>query len=221
VGVGVTSARRGYNGTSPGVLEVFTPEEAPGMDDASQVLTYGVGGNFAFIDDLRNPTRGVHARVDAVQVDSRTGGDFDFLQVRAEGRGYIPVASKRRVIALRALVHSTDPIKDDAVIPFYRLPEAAGGETNFAAYRSHRFSDRYLAVAHIEYRWLLLEKLWVLGLAELGEVASSGNRMRIADVHESYGGGLRVSLREDTVARFQIATGTEGLRAALTLNGDF
>jgi len=220
-GFGVTSARRGYNGTSPGVLEVFTPEEAPGMDDASQVLTYGVGGNFAFIDDLRDPSSGVHARFDAGQVDSRTGGDFDFLQVRAEGRAYVRVASKRRVVALRGLVHTIDPIRDDAVIPFYRLPEAASGETNFAAYRSHRFSDRYLALAHVEYRWLLLQRVWVLGMAEIGEVASSGNRLRIADVHESYGGGLRVALREDTVARFQLATGTEGLRAALTLNGDW
>ncbi len=219
-GYEVTSARRGYNGKYPGVLEVFPPDAAPGIDDASQVLTYGLGGNLALVDDLRDPSSGLHLRAQARQVDSRAGGDFDFLQVNVEARGYIPVFSKRRVLAIRGVHQSVDPIKDDATIPFYRLPEAASG-ANFAAYRSHRFTDRYLALAHVEYRWLIMGRLWALGLAELAEVASSGDRLRIADVHESYGGGLRFAFADDAVARLQVATGAEGLRAALTLNGDF
>ncbi len=219
-GYDITSARRGYNGSSPGVLEVFTPAEAPGINDASQALSFGLGGELALVADRRDPTSGVHGRFEARKVNAQGGGDFNLWQFRLEARGYIPIASKRRVLALRALHHSIDPVRDDAVIPFYRLPEAAG-LTNFAGYVTHRFVDRHLVLAHAEYRWLIMDRLWALGLAEVGEVASSASRLRMSDVHESYGGGIRYAFREGAVARLQIATGTDGLRAALTLNGDF
>ncbi len=219
-GYDVTSARRGYNGSSPGVLEVFSPAEAPGIDDASQAFSYGLGGDLALVADRSDPTSGVHGRFEARKVNAQGGGDFNLWQFKLEARGYVPVASKRRVIALRALHHSVDPVRDDAVIPFYRLPEAAG-LTNFAGFSSHRFVDRHLVLAHAEYRWLIADRLWALGLAEVGEVASSASRLRMSDVHESYGGGLRYALREGAVARLQVATGTDGFRAAVTLNGDF
>ena len=60
--------------------------------------------------------------------------------------------------------------------------------------------------------------VWAWGGSERSVDVS---RLRIADVHESYGGGLRFAFREGAVARLQIAQGSEGLRAAVTLNGDF
>ncbi len=219
-GYDITSTRNGYNGSSPDLLDVFTLAEAPGMSDASQALSYGVGGDLALVADRVDPTSGVHGRFEVRKLNSQGGGDFNLWQVHLEARGYIPVASKRRVVALRALHQSIDPVRDDAAIPFYRLPEAAG-TTNFAAFSSRRFIDRHLVLAHAEYRWLIMDRLWALGLAEVGEVASSASRLRVADVHESYGGGLRFAFREGAVARLQIATGTDGLRAALTFNGDF
>jgi len=90
-----------------------------------------------------------------------------------------------------------------------------------AGFTPNRFADRHLVIGHAEYRWILTGRLWALALAEIGEVASSASRLRIADVHESYGGGLRFAFREGAVARLQIAQGSEGLRAAVTLNGDF
>jgi hypothetical protein len=214
-----TSVRRGWN-DSPGVLDVFTLPEVPGMLDATSVVSFGLGGDLALVDDLRDPSAGVHGRAEARQFHALSGGDFDFRRYHLEGRAYVPVFSARRVIALRAVHQSVDPIDDGAGVPFYHLPEAAD-EARFAGYAAHRFMDRHLALAHAEYRWLIWDRLWALGLAEVGEVASSLDRLRIADVHESYGGGLRFAFSESSVARLQVAKGSEGISAYVTFKEDF
>ena len=218
-GFEASSARGGYNGGTD-VLDRLTLAEAPGLFGQSRRVSFGVGGDFATLDNLKNPSRGAETRIEVRQVHSLSGGDFDFRRYRFEARAYLPVFSARRVIALRAVQQSVAPLRDAATIPFYLLPESAG-ETHFAAYSGHRFTDRHLALAHAEYRWLVWRRVWVLGLAELGEVASRANRLRFADVHESYGGGVRLAFSETSVARLQIARGSEGIAAHLSLDGDF
>jgi hypothetical protein len=212
-----TSARRGWN-DSPGLLDRFTLAETPGMLDASKVVSFGVGGNLALVDDLRDPTAGVHARAEARQFHG--GDDVDFRRFHLEGRAYDPVFSDRRVIALRALHQSVHRVGDSGVVPFYYLPETVDG-ARFAGYAAHRFRDRHLGVLHAEYRWLIWERLWALGLAELGQVATEAKAFRIRDAHESYGGGLRFAFGSTSVARLQVAKGNEGLTAYVIFKEDF
>ncbi|MEO6461747.1 MAG: hypothetical protein ABIP29_01595 [Candidatus Eisenbacteria bacterium] len=214
-----TSVRRGWN-DSPGLLDRFDLVEAPGMLDESKVVSFGLGGDLAVLDDPRDPSSGIHARAEVLQFHALSGGDFDFRRTHLEARAYVPVFSARRVIALRAVHQSVDPIDDGAAIPFYHLPDTAD-EARFAGYAAHRFMDRHLAVAHAEYRWLIWDRLWALGLAEVGEVAPSASSLRVADVHESYGGGLRFAFSENSVARLHVAKGSEGISAYVTFKEDF
>lgn len=211
-----TSARRGWN-DGPGLLDVFAPAQAPGMLDHTSYLSFGAGGDYAAVDDLRDPSAGVHFRAAA----RRFAGDAaDFNRFDVEARGYLPVFSARRVLAVRALHQGVHPADSAGPLPFYLLPEAAD-VGRFAGYAAHRFMDRHLALAHIEYRWLIWDRLWALGLAEVGAVAPSAAALRLADGHESYGGGLRFAFSTTSVARLQVAKGNEGISAYVTFKEDF
>jgi hypothetical protein len=218
-GFASTSARRGYN-DSPGLLDRLPLAALPGMLDETQVLSYGLGGDLAALDDGRDPSLGVHGRAEVRQVRSVGDGDLDYRRLHLEARAYVPVFSARRVIALRAVHQSVDPADDSAPVPFFHLPES-GDATRFAGYAAHRFADQHLALGHAEYRWLIWDRLWALALAEVGEVAPSAGALRLRDIHESYGGGLRYAFSERAVVRLSVAKGSEGLAAYLTLKEDF
>ena len=212
-------ARRGYNG-NPAVLDQPALAQTAGMLQHSELISLGAGGNFAALDNLRDPSRGVEGRIDVRQVHVLESGDFDFWRYHFEARAYVPVFSRRRVIAVRALQHSVAPLKDSATLPFYVLPESEG-VTHFAAYSGHRFTDRHLMILHTEYRWLVWDRLWAFGLAEFGEVASRSDRLRLDAMHGSRGGGLRFAFTPTSVVRLQMAHGSEGFAAYAMLNEDF
>ncbi|MGH7724036.1 MAG: hypothetical protein ACREOU_01270 [Candidatus Eiseniibacteriota bacterium] len=218
-GVGTTSARRGYNG-SPGVLDVFPEDQVPFMLDATQIYSYGVGADLASVDDMRDPSVGVHARAEVEEVRSFNDSEINFRRWHLEARAYVPVFSKRRVLAFRGLHQIVDPSGDPSTIPFYYLPESSD-DGRFAAYKAHRFSDRHLLIGHAEYRWRIWDRLWALAQAEIAEVAGASDQIRIADVHESYGGGLRYAMTDRSMARLSIASGAEGLVIFISLKEDF
>jgi hypothetical protein len=213
------SARRGWN-DSPGVLDVFPLAEVPGMLESFTAFSVGAIGDLAAVDDLRDPASGIHLRAEARQVLPQSDTDYDHQRYHLEARAYLPVFSKRRVLAARALHQSVHPPTSTTALPFYWLPESAD-VSRFAAYPAHRFMDRHLALAHLEYRWLIWDRLWALGLAEVGQVAHSAEGLGMNDVHESYGGGLRYAFSSSSVVRVQVAKGSEGVSAYVTLKEDF
>ena len=219
VGYSGESTRRGYN-DGPSAFDLFTPGDTPFLGHRSQVVSYGLGGDLAAVDDLRNPTRGAHARAEVREVKGVDDTHIEYRQWHLEARGYLPVFSRRRVLAASLLDRQVDGGNGSPQVPFYRLPESAN-ETRFLAYSSHRFRDRHLVIAQAEYRWEVWNRVWGVALAQLGEVASRADRLRMADVHESYGGGFHVGLSETSTARLEVAKGSEGLAVNLEVGGDF
>jgi outer membrane protein assembly factor BamA len=214
------SPRRGYKGR-PLLEDVFAPAGVPYEHRATQEFLYGVVGNFAALDDGRDPSRGVHGRVEARRATGVRSGDPDYDQWRAEARAYVPVFAKRRVIAVRGVYSGVEPRGSaTTTMPFYRLPQSEG-TSHFAGYISERFRDRQLMLARIEYRWGILYRLSVLGLYEIGEVAPRIGAFRLSDTHASYGGGLRLGLSDEATLRFELANSVEGLHAVFVLGSDF
>ncbi len=208
----------GYHG-EPHLAEVFPPASAPYAQQTTEDIWYGVAGDFATLDDARDPSLGFHLRADVRRVDLVRSGDPDYSQWRVEGRAYLPVFAKRRVMVVRGVYTGVDP-GGDASLPIYRLPRSEG-TTQFAGFASERFRDRQLMVARFEYRWLILFRLSALALYELGEVAPSAGAFTGAGVHVSYGGGLRFALSAQSVVRFELANSVEGLHAVVALGSDF
>jgi surface antigen Omp85-like protein len=214
------SQRRGYK-AQPLLENVFEPTSAPFEHQTSEELWYGVSGDLAALDDGRDPSRGVHGRLDLRRARGLRSSDPDYYQWQVEGRAYIPVFAKRRVIAVRGVYMGVEPSGGTTTImPFYRLARS-GGASRFAGYASDRFRDRQLMLARIEYRWAILYRLSALGLYELGEVAPHAGSFSLRGTHGSYGGGLRLGLSNMAALRFELAKSVEGLHPILALGSDF
>jgi len=216
-GVGIGG---GYHGT-PLAENVFTPAEVPFLTDGSRVAWYGLGGDFAAIDRVDEPSLGVHLLGEARKYKSVDGTNLNYNFWRGEARGYLPVLSARRVIGLRLVYEGVDPHAGSAPVPFYRLPESTGSD-RFAAFASHRFRDQELILAHAEYRWIIWDhRVWALLLAQAGEVAHHRDDFTMDSSHTSVGGGFRGRLSPTTIGRLEVAHGDEGWQVNLNLKGDF
>jgi hypothetical protein len=210
---------RGYQAT-PRLEDVFPPGSLPFAGRGTRELLYGVTGDFATLDDARDPSIGWHGRAEwrrAVGVRDR---DPDFDRWLLEGRAYAPVFAKRRVIALRGVYAGIAPAGATTTLPFYRLVES-DGPLLFAGYPSHRFRDRQLLLGRIEYRWEVWNRIRAVGLYELGEVAPRTSAFTARAARWSYGGGLRYGLTDESALRFEVANSVEGIQATLTMQSAF
>ena len=213
------SPGRGHHG-QPLLQDVFLPGAVPFEAQTTQEFWYGVNADLAALDEGRDPSRGVHARVDLRRAAGRRAGDPDYDRWRVEGRAYLPVFAKRRVIAVRGVYSGVVPRGSTTILPFYRLM-GSEGTSRFAGFASERFRDRQLMLARIEYRWAILHRISALAMYELGEVAPRLESFSLSDAHTSYGGGLRMGLSEEATFRFELAKSAEGLHAFIALGGDF
>ena len=212
------SPRQGYKGT-PRLEEIFPPGSLPGNHRATEELLFGVTGDFAALDDGRNPSSGVHARGEFRRATGLRDQDPDYNQWLVEGRAYAPVFAKRRVLALRGVYTGVDP-SGGSVMPFYRLIQT-DATLRFAGYPSHRFRDEKLLLGRIEYRWELWHSIRAIALYELGEVAPDAKAFTARAARWSYGGGVRYGLSEDATFRFEVAKSVEGLLANLAVERGF
>ena len=217
-GYSTMSPRRGYNGTP--LLESVFPTDVPYNHATSREMLYGVGGDLAVLDDPRDPSLGVHGRFELRHAAGLRDRDPDYNLWLLEGRAYLPVFAKRRVIAVRCVYTGVEPTGGTEVLPFYRLARS-DGTIRFAGYATDRFRDRQLAIARIEYRWPLLHTVDAVALYELGEVASRAAGFTLAAAHKSYGGGLRLGMSDKAAFRVEVAKSAEGLESMLRLTSDF
>lgn len=223
VGISDAYIDRGYNGSGAHrAVETFDPAEVPFLTRGSRVKSYGAGGQFAVLNDVHQPSRGIHFLGEARHVTSADDdSDLRFDSWRAETRGYVPVFSPRRVIALRGVLQGVDPEAGSEAIPFYRLPVAVK-QNRFSGYSGDRFRDRRLALLHAEYRWLIwASRMYAFAMAQRAQVAPTNHALRWADMHEAYGGGLRYHISDSQNARLEVAKGSRGMTIDLELDAEF
>ena len=147
--------------------------------------------------------------------------DPDYVQWRLDGRAYLPVFAKRRVIAMRAVYAGVDaPGGLETALPFYRLAESEGAN-RFAGYPTGRFRDRQLLLGRLEYRWAILFRMSAVAFYEAAEVAPRTSTFRLADAHTAWGGGLRLARSEGVAMRAELGKSTEGFKFSLLLGSDF
>jgi hypothetical protein len=203
------SNRDGEDGV-PGIEHEFGPaDQVPYLTESTSVIQYGAELALGKLDRPQPFARGVEGRGEVWLVNDLDGGNLSWVEWRAEGCAYLPFFAARRVLALRALYASAEPESDSPAVPFYRLPTTTGQE-RFLSFDSGRFRDQRLALSQVEYRWWIWEKMWAVGFAQLGWVASEASSLAMTNVQESYGGGIRLILTPDFLYRLDIAHGPEG-----------
>jgi len=217
-GYSAMSPRRGYQGT-PRLEEIFPPGSLPGNHRATEEALFGLTGDFASLDDTRNPSAGVHARGEFRRATGLRAQDPDYNQWLVEGRAYAPVFAKRRVLALRGVYTGVRPT-GGSVMPFYRLVQTDAA-FRFAGYPSRRFQDLQLLLGRVEYRWELWHSIRAVALYELGEVAPDARAFTARAARWSYGGGVRYGVSEEETFRIEVAKSVEGLQATLAVERGF
>jgi hemolysin activation/secretion protein len=98
-------------------------------------------------------------------------------------------------------------------VPFFLMPTLGGGDY-LRGYSSYRFRDRNALLLQAEYRWAVHPMLDVAGLYEAGTVSPTVHGLRIKDMAQSVGGGIRVHSKTSGLLRVDLARGRDGLKLA-------
>jgi hypothetical protein len=212
--------RSGDRSTKPSIEEVFDPVfGAPGLFTD---FTYYRPRGYIEIDyrtthnlparerprfGTTYATSGGFYRADYTRYIEKDLDTFDFDRVDVELDQFIPLARANWVIALRALVSTTD-INDNDQIPFFLLPSLGGG-SELRGYPNFRFTDRNRMLLTAEYRWTPSKFMDMAIFYEVGKVAAKRGDLDFNDLHDSYGIGVRFHAPRITALRFDVAHSDE------------
>jgi outer membrane protein assembly factor BamA len=205
------SSNRVFGGTDSRfreTQEVFP--DLPGFARGAEMI-----GPLAFVElDTRDqpsrPRKGTFTSFTVTSYDALGGGDFGFLNYRLDARGYVPLGTTRRVLALRLLGLFNDP-KGGSEIPFFRLARIGDTQT-LRGYDSFRFYGRNALAANVEYRFDLIPGIGALLFTDFGQVFNRRSELNAANLHATYGGGVEFSSKRSTVFRVLVAKSPEGMR---------
>jgi AAA family ATP:ADP antiporter len=191
----------GTSGTS--IERLFTPGNTAGLGASPMYLRSHA---FAEVDWRESPgytRRGGLYRVDWSDYHQTNTGLYTFRQLDAEVDQFVPVLRENWVIALRALVSSTDATAGNTV-PYFLMPDL-GGSRHLRGYPSWRFRDRNRILLTGEYRWTAGQFVDMALFLDAGKVAARWSDVDLDDLKKSYGIGIRFHTATATVLRFELA----------------
>ena len=188
--------------------EVFSPETTPGLGTATDFIKVQASAAFDWRDNPSYPHSGGRYEVVAAKFDDHDLGQFDFYRVDVHLQHYIPLASRYRVLAFRAIGAFTDADGGQSV-PFYLQP-TLGGHRDLRGFRESRFRDHNTLLLGAEYRW---QAWWALDGAlfvDAGTVAPARRDLSLSNMDVSYGVGFRFHSNSALTGRLDLAFSREG-----------
>jgi len=167
-----------------GLLEIQRPNGWDGAD----VVALGAALVHDGRDHVFYPTRGWWMRAGTDVALTSLGSDDAFAEHSLDLRRYQRLGERGPILAVRALArHSTGNV------PFDLLP-ALGGAQLLRGFFGGRFRDRTLYAVQSELRVGHWRRLGAVGFVEAGRVTAGLDALSIADLHVSYGFGVRFQL---------------------------
>lgn len=188
--------------------EVFSPATTPGLETETEFMKVKASAAFDWRNNAAHPQSGGRYEVTATRFDDFELRQFDFYRLDVDVQQYIPLASRYRVLALRAAGAFTTA-DDGQSVPFYLQP-TLGGHADLRGFRESRFRDNNTLLVGAEYRW---EAWWALDAAlfvDAGTVAPSRQQLSLRNTEVTYGVGFRFHSNKAVVARLDLAFSREG-----------
>jgi hypothetical protein len=203
----------GTNDSLAQTAAVFTPEQAPGIDQQSNYLLAGCSLAFDYRQTPGDPRKGAYAFLGYERYHAQDGNQFSFHRVYATAEQYIPFLNRKRVIALRQSTtlsyHDTDQ-----VVPFY-LQATLGSDADLRGFRRDRFYDENSIVFNAEYRWEITSGFDMAVFGDAGKVFDRPWNISLSDLETSAGFGFRFKNRERVTVRLDTGFSREGVRVWL------
>src|SRR5262249_50550854 len=172
---------------------------APGVS----TQTPFVHSDLSLVADSRDhpghPTIGGIYRATAAVYSDRDSGAYSFRRYEAEASQFVPLFTRKWVLALHGWGVFSDT-SGDAVVPFYLMP-SIGGKNTLRGFFSYRFADNDMQTVNVESRWALLTHMDIAVFADEGQVAHRAADLGFHDTHMSYGGGVRFHNATSTLLR--------------------
>jgi len=170
----------------------------------------------------RRPYLGTEVLVQLDYTHDLNGRRFRYGRYVAELRQYLPVGvfPTTRRLALRAHLEQVAPMLGGTAVPFYQQP-GLGGQSSLRGYEFNRLQDEGALLVSAEYRYPIWMNLDAVVFADAGQVFDTLGDVRGSRLKWGYGGGIHL-LNEDGLSfRAEVAVGTEGARAILTVQPSF
>ncbi|HVF26753.1 MAG TPA: BamA/TamA family outer membrane protein [Pyrinomonadaceae bacterium] len=222
-----STVTNGRSGRFAGVGERFGVADLPGF--GSRVALFGAGffAEYEGRDQPANPHAGFYARVAATSNDSVGRGDYGFVNYSMDARGYVPLGTKRRTLALRLLGDFNDA-KGGSDVPLFRLARLGDSET-LRGYATHRFHGRNAVHGTIEYRYQLASSFEPGGLGgieavaftDAGQVFNNRREFSLKNLRATWGGGLQFASQRSALFRVLYARSPEGGRVMFSFGPSF
>jgi hypothetical protein len=213
------SAPSGPRVTVPSTLELFSDASAPGILAQPSFLH----GDVLVAADLRDhkghPTGGGLYQVSAAVYSDRDGGTYSFRRYEADAAQFVPLGTKRWILALHAQAAFSDA-SSGHVVPFYLLP-SVGGKNTLRGYFDYRFHDNDMEAFNAESRWALMTHVDAAVFTDAGEVAHRVADFDLPRAKTSYGAGLRVHNATATLIRLDVGHSVEGWRIFIKVSDPF
>jgi hypothetical protein len=175
-------------------------------------------GEAAIAADTRDhrgyPTSGGLYRAASTSYFDQSGGTFSFREYEAEALQLFPLADKRVVLAFRGwALHGDVPAGHQ--IPFYLMP-AIGGSNTLRDYPDYRFHDNNILVVNAESRFAVYQHVDAAVFVDAGNVAATFSELNLDKTN--YGAGLRLHTDATTIARLDVAHGSNGWKLFFRTN---
>ena len=203
-----TDIKSGTDPRYPSIEEVFTDEEAPGLDRPPRLAYTRLYFDVDYRDRPRNTRGGGRYLLEwGVGYDQNPGGEFNYRRTNLFLEQVFPIFDKKRNFAVLVRAAHVDPLTADGRVPFFLSP-TIGGASTVRSYREERFRAPTFILFNGEYRW---EAFSVLDLAlffDAGEVGERMEDIRMRDFKTGYGIGLRFNTNRAVFLRIDLGYGS-------------
>jgi outer membrane protein assembly factor BamA len=199
--------------------KVFTPLQAPGIDQQANFIRYGAFIQADYRDRPGGPRAGGSYVIQYDRFVDQTLGRHSFNRLALDLQQYIPFFNRRRVLALhgKSVLTNRDTNK---VVPFYMQP-ALGGSDDLRGFRAFRFYDRNMLVVNGEYRWEVFSGLDMALFVDAGKVFARRSQWNFHDMEVDEGFGFRFNVRNDVFLRIDTGFSHEGCQVWFKFNKAF
>jgi outer membrane protein assembly factor BamA len=202
---------------STGLL--FSDIDAPGLAAQPDFLHTTLFAEVDYRDERENARSGGFYRVSFGVWDDTTLEQFDFKRFDAEAAQFVPIFTKKHVIASRvglAYVNNTGGER----VPFYFVPYVGGGRT-VRGYEEFRFQDENALWWNTEYRWNAIKYLDLALFYDVGKVARDWNDINLSDTRTAWGFGFRAASTKRVFARLDFGFGGDDRQIFFKLSPSF
>ncbi len=214
VGVGARGAYLKVN-TGPGtdddfpeIGDLFDDSTAPGLARQPDFLRFDSVIFVNLMDTPGNPHKGGAIGLSYARYDARGDQEFDFDSLSFDARGYLPLGSRQRVLAVRFFA-SRDNANSGSRIPFY-LMRTLGGKETLRGFADLRFRDAKLLYLSAEYRWEAAPAIEGVFFYDTGKVFPESEDFKFNHLEHNIGAGIRFKALNRVILRLDVGRGREG-----------